>query len=64
MATRAKPLRDYSELTEGERKMIIADFKKNYLGAGMVEKWRLSREAFKQLKRESSGVTSGYRHCL
>lgn len=53
MATRAKPLRDYEELTEGERKMIRSDFKKNYLGAGLVEKWRLTREAFRQLSKES-----------
>ncbi|EJY3357267.1 hypothetical protein OGA58_004473 [Salmonella enterica] len=45
--------REYQDLTAAERREIVNAFKRDYLGQGLVNKYRLSREAFRQLRQES-----------
>lgn len=45
--------REYNDIPPAERKLIIKDFKKNYTGEGLIDKWKLSREAFRKLRDES-----------
>ncbi|ELS0628866.1 hypothetical protein R4036_004600 [Salmonella enterica] len=48
-----KPLRDYEELLDAEKRDIIKDFKMNYLGEGIAEKYRITAICFRILRNES-----------
>lgn len=50
---RKQPLRDYDTLTATERKAVIDHFHTDYLGQGIAERYRLTVEAFRRLRRES-----------
>ncbi|HGG2837326.1 TPA: hypothetical protein ACJFV9_004406 [Salmonella enterica subsp. enterica serovar Infantis] len=48
-----RPLKDYDELTCAEKELIIKEFKNNYTGEGIINRWNITREAFRKLRDES-----------
>ncbi|EGL0111902.1 hypothetical protein IOU64_004426 [Salmonella enterica] len=48
-----KPLRGYDELLPAERMDIIKAFHFDFTGYGFAERYRLTVDAFRRLKRES-----------
>lgn len=49
----AKSFREYHELNEIEKAHIRQRFKLDYLGQGFIDRYRLTREAFRKLREES-----------
>lgn len=52
-AKQRKPLREYEELIDAEKRIIIQAFHSDYLGTGFIDRYRITKQCYRTLKEES-----------